>query len=101
HVELASLSPAQIQAAWDEAEQLDRRFQPLSPQQHDELLNAPGVREQIRRFSIIQALSTPVTQALAKLLGSLAPGQWTALFSEQTLAFATEPQPGELPLPVE
>jgi hypothetical protein len=99
YVEAAALTPEQIRATVQEVQRRRKQLAKMTPAQRGALFQSPQEWERIRRAAIVQRMTSPLTRALASLLGRLTPTQWTVLRSEGALDFCTEPRTGEYPLP--
>jgi hypothetical protein len=100
-VEVAALTPEQLQGLREADEQRWRQLQALPSDQREAILRSAEAREWDQRLSVAAKLSeSPIRAALAGLLGSLSSQQWTLLLDQgRPLVFSTHPQFGELPLP--
>jgi hypothetical protein len=101
YAEMAALSQEQIQALLDAGQRRQQELEKLNPEEQLAAYRSPQERQQMQRFGAAQQLSTPLARALAGLVGSLSPQQWSALRSEGEITLSTDPQKGELPLPAE
>jgi hypothetical protein len=101
YVEAAALSPEQVHAALQEVQRRRKELTKMTPAQRAALFRSPQEWERIRRAALIQRIASPLTRAMASLLGRLTPAQWASLRSEGALDFSSEPVTGEYPLPAD
>jgi hypothetical protein len=100
-VELAALTPEQLQRVRDDWRKRSAELGKLPAEQREAATNSPEVLELRWRAGLTQYVSTPFARTLARLVGGLTDSQWDRLQSGQMLVFSTDPLPGELRLPGE
>lgn len=100
-VELAALTPKQLQQVRDDWRKRSAELGKLPAEQREVAMRSPEVLEPRWRAGLTQYVSSPLSRTLARLVGGLTDAQWDRLQSGQMLVFSTDPQPGELRLPGE
>jgi hypothetical protein len=98
YAQMAMLPPIELQRQAEEYDRWREWFFKLPYSQR--MLLGPGERGKEERLGRAQKLSSPVNRSLAQIVGRLSAAQWSALRAGQKLTFSSDPQPGELLLPV-
>jgi hypothetical protein len=99
NAEMARRPPAEIEAIEEASWQRQEELNKLPRQQQRAFYNSREGQEWNQRFRAATAVSSPIARVLAGMLGRLSPAQWAVLRQEGQIAFSTDPQSGELPLP--
>jgi hypothetical protein len=94
YVHAASLSPERMQGILDEQERQREEMSRMTPEQRKALVSSPAWRQSYEEFQAAFQLWSPVSRALARLLGRLSPRQWGVLREQGRLIFSTDPQAG-------
>jgi hypothetical protein len=101
YLEVAAMSPDQIQALEKYPQQQFKELEKLSPEERQAFMTTPEMQEKMQRANVARQLALPLPRALAGLLSRLTTQQWAVLREDRTLTLSTDPQPGELRLPAE
>src|SRR5207248_11620799 len=81
----------------DTEENLQQELARLTPEQQERFASRPEGKEHSQRYRAARGVFSPVSRALAALLGRLSPQQWTVLRQAGQMTLSTEPQPGYPP----